>query len=610
MFIWRCHCIGCFLTNDAVYIRHRHREAWPAPADGPGTEFGRQSGSGKPKEDSSAQADLVRSSSEGGLRRHHHRLGSVDNLPVHLQHSQFRPERQLSLGQQRNHHSREEFETPSAPPPPSVPYRPCNTSPERIRNPRERPRRREVRPSVRRTLLSAFRESAQAEPNATTPQARALATSSGLASLFEWSGMSFSQPEPPRSPNRNDQPQKRESTGSSLNDSSWITNTSGTADLSDSVHPNDSCIDIHEDLAAPTRWGRGSGSTRPVKVPHIPLTTVLSMRTNPMSTQEVQQVCYGVSLALCRLHRQGVVHRHVCPDTILVDDPFDIKSVVLQESALCAPLGDAPCFYDTKLVGPAAFCSPEVACCNRGSVPYSRACDMWALGATVLAMMRPQIPGPFGRRGIAACLRDGPGQYATVDEQQEWVEARLWEYMNGTSQAWSPHPTPPMPVEIQVFVQLLMGADPAQRASAEYVLTKTWVANFWQRSKFSPTVELPPVPSPSMSASSSSRNISPASSGLARTASSLSCRSGRKASLPASDTGVGQSIADQATRVHNPVPMPSLKKQHASPRNASCFALIGKMVSDWWGSDGAKKNDDTSMPRKESNTFWCDVFCM
>jgi len=559
----------------------RLREAWPAPPDRShsGANLKRAIPGGV-----AALRDLHRSASDASTLVRHHRLGSMDSLPVHLQH-------QWSQGRERVEHSAgtskdAAFHTPTEP---VAPYKPCDTSPERIRNPRDRPRRREVRQTVRRKLLPDFKQApAGPEEECAGDGIPSQKSSMGMFSFLEWGGTSSSQ-----------STVRRDSNGSSaLNDSTLTATTSAAADLSDFNHPNDSCIDIHEDLA-----GKHLRTPRlpqwAVPFPHIPLTSVLSMRAHPLSTHEIQVVCHSVARTLSKLHGQGMVHKHVSPDAVLVDNPANIKSAVLQEPALCSSLNGFSCCYDSKMMNSPAYCAPEIASCTRGAVPSSPASDMWALGAMILAMARPQRPGPFGRRGISSCMRDGPGHPASVDEQQEWIEHRLWDYMNDSTQTWHAHPADPVPMEVQVLVQLLMHADPPQRATADYVLSRTWVADLGKHA--CSHIELPAA---SSSSAPSSQAISPAStvSGcITRSASNLSCRSVRKVSSSVSDRG----IAMTAREVSRPMPAPARPLNLSPAQSTSCLSALCRLVCEWIGLDSGKKRDGVPKASVDAGSvFW------
>lgn len=352
----------------------------------------------------------------------------------------------------------------------------AETSPERIRHPRDKPRRKDIKPSTRRNLNSAFKAvstqsyGGKAHGNTVPLTCEVLPRDvSRTRSLFDWSTFSNAgvQPESTKQSSARTTASEEEASGS-LSDSDWTSSTSSSADVTlGSVHPNDSCIDFHEDLSVQDRMALRLESLRASETART-LSSALETRGTALSSSEIAAVIRGVVPVLEILHSHDIVHRHVTPDMIIVDDFNDIKSASLQPSPIAVPLGNSTRFLDALVVGDPAFASPEISRSCRGCVPYSPASDMWSLGVTILAMVMPNQAGPFGSSGMLPSGNcQSPPVNAPMDELQTWLEHQLWVYMNCTTEPSSSKE--PVPLDMQALVLMLMRADPGQRANAAYL---------------------------------------------------------------------------------------------------------------------------------------------
>jgi [calcium/calmodulin-dependent protein kinase] kinase len=96
------------------------------------------------------------------------------------------------------------------------------------------------------------------------------------------------------------------------------------------------------------------------------------------------------------LHKQGIIHRDIKPQNILVDEHNRVK---------IADFGQAVMFSVSdvinKTVGTYHFFPPE--CCDAESNGFSgKAADIWALGITLYALVYHRIP--FMGNSIAEIL--------------------------------------------------------------------------------------------------------------------------------------------------------------------------------------------------------------
>lgn len=120
-----------------------------------------------------------------------------------------------------------------------------------------------------------------------------------------------------------------------------------------------------------------------------------------LSEEQMATVCEGVLKALAYLHSQGVIHRDIKSDSILLTLDGRIK---LSDFGFCAQISkDVP--KRKSLVGTPYWMAPEVI----SKTPYGTEVDIWSLGIMVVEMVDGEPPY-FSDTPIAAMkkLRDEP----------------------------------------------------------------------------------------------------------------------------------------------------------------------------------------------------------
>ncbi|XP_055720531.1 serine/threonine-protein kinase PAK 6-like isoform X2 [Salvelinus fontinalis] len=120
-----------------------------------------------------------------------------------------------------------------------------------------------------------------------------------------------------------------------------------------------------------------------------------------LSEEQIATVCEAVLQALAYLHSQGVIHRDIKSDSILLTLDGRIK---LSDFGFCAQISkDIP--KRKSLVGTPYWMAPEVI----SKSPYSTEVDVWSLGIMVVEMVDGEPPY-FSETPIAAMrrLRDEP----------------------------------------------------------------------------------------------------------------------------------------------------------------------------------------------------------
>ncbi|KAK2855795.1 hypothetical protein Q5P01_004530 [Channa striata] len=120
-----------------------------------------------------------------------------------------------------------------------------------------------------------------------------------------------------------------------------------------------------------------------------------------LNEEQIATVCEGVLQALSYLHSQGVIHRDIKSDSILLTLDGRIK---LSDFGFCAQISkDVP--KRKSLVGTPYWMAPEVI----SKTPYGTEVDVWSLGIMVVEMVDGEPPY-FSDTPIAAMkkLRDEP----------------------------------------------------------------------------------------------------------------------------------------------------------------------------------------------------------
>uniref|UniRef100_A0A8C2I3B7 non-specific serine/threonine protein kinase n=1 Tax=Cyprinus carpio TaxID=7962 RepID=A0A8C2I3B7_CYPCA len=120
-----------------------------------------------------------------------------------------------------------------------------------------------------------------------------------------------------------------------------------------------------------------------------------------LSEEQIATVCEAVLQALAYLHSQGVIHRDIKSDSILLSLDGRIK---LSDFGFCAQISkDIP--KRKSLVGTPYWMAPEVI----SKSPYGTEVDVWSLGIMVVEMVDGEPPY-FSETPVAAMkrLRDEP----------------------------------------------------------------------------------------------------------------------------------------------------------------------------------------------------------
>ncbi|KAG9510434.1 Serine/threonine-protein kinase PAK mbt [Fragariocoptes setiger] len=174
-----------------------------------------------------------------------------------------------------------------------------------------------------------------------------------------------------------------------------------------------------------------------------------------MSEEQIATVCVQCLQALAYLHAQGILHRDIKSDSILLTGDGRVK---LSDFGFCAVVSpEAP--KRKSLVGTPYWLSPEII--NRK--PYGPEVDIWSMGVMVIEMVDGEPP-LFHEQPLQAMrkIRDMPPPGLK-----------------------KPHEVSP---ELQDFLSRMLVKDPAQRATAKELLRHPFLAKAGPPSSLQPLI--------------------------------------------------------------------------------------------------------------------------
>lgn len=183
--------------------------------------------------------------------------------------------------------------------------------------------------------------------------------------------------------------------------------------------------------------------------------TDIVTHTGRMQEEQVAYVCQAILKALAFLHSQGVIHRDIKSDSILLTHDGNVK---LSDFGFCAQISsDTP--KRKSLVGTPYWMAPEVI----SRLPYGTEVDIWSLGIMVMEMVDGEPPF-FNEPPLQAMrrIRDMPPPK-----------------LKNTHKA-SPR--------LLGFIERLLVRDPSQRASAFELLEHPFLRQCGPTSSLLPTM--------------------------------------------------------------------------------------------------------------------------
>jgi serine/threonine protein kinase len=191
-------------------------------------------------------------------------------------------------------------------------------------------------------------------------------------------------------------------------------------------------------------------------------------RDGPLTEEEAIRLIAQVAHGLYCAHKQGLIHRDVKPDNVLVTADLQAK---LTDLGLVRDLGDD--FNLTKTgrgLGTPHFMAPEQF---RDAKNADVRCDIYSLGATLYMMVTGQLP--FGNCSALECFMKKLRNELTAprDIKPEITERVDW----AIRRAMSPSPEN-RPSSCREFVEDLYGRSTRPRPPADAATTEA-VADVW-----------------------------------------------------------------------------------------------------------------------------------
>lgn len=174
------------------------------------------------------------------------------------------------------------------------------------------------------------------------------------------------------------------------------------------------------------------------------------LENGPMSEEEAAEVLVQVLQALEHCHEQGLVHRDVKPENILIQHSEGTKAVRVKliDFGIAAAIGETP----NGVEGTMQYLAPESWF---GNVPCSPSLDMWSAGVVLYCLLTGVLPSapilagdveldPFTASELASCsegaqslvhalLRPRAADRATASEalKHPWLQSATSRVASG-----------------------------------------------------------------------------------------------------------------------------------------------------------------------------------
>lgn len=188
-------------------------------------------------------------------------------------------------------------------------------------------------------------------------------------------------------------------------------------------------------------------------------------RTKSISEAESVRIISQIALALHSAHKEGLIHRDIKPDNILLNEQVDAK---LADMGLAKELAaDMNLTVTGKGLGTPNFMAPEQF---RDAKHADVLCDVYSLGATLYMMVTGEVPFR-GNGALDTFLKKSKNEFTPAEELLPTLSERTASVIR---LAMAAEPAR-RPASAKIFAELLTGrfhpsTDPATGAPFVYVV--------------------------------------------------------------------------------------------------------------------------------------------
>jgi len=155
---------------------------------------------------------------------------------------------------------------------------------------------------------------------------------------------------------------------------------------------------------------------------------------------------------LTYLHNQGILHRDIKPDNILLSNDTEDAEPLICDFGFSTKLSEGETC--TELCGTKGYMAPEIL----SRQPYSFPVDIWSFGVMLYALMSVRLP---------FLVPNGKLDENNVQIAYEYI---IQNELNFNGQEWEP-----VSDHFKDLVRGMLDIDPTKRPSAVAVLNHPWM---------------------------------------------------------------------------------------------------------------------------------------
>ena len=172
------------------------------------------------------------------------------------------------------------------------------------------------------------------------------------------------------------------------------------------------------------------------------------MEKGTFTEDETRQLAYNMLLGLERMHNEGIAHRDIKPQNLLLVSPNDDTSIKLSDFGFSRREHTPNSLVGT--VGTPTYVAPEILLNDDDDSPYDKQCDLWSAGVTIYSLLCGYPPFQDD---------DSDRLYTQIREGQYEFDPNDWKTVS---------------IEAKELIQNLLVVDPKQRWTAKDAIQCTW----------------------------------------------------------------------------------------------------------------------------------------